>query len=217
MDTVFFILELVGVVAFALSGAMLAIQNEMDIFGVCVIGAITAVGGGIIRDVLLGITPPTALVNCIPILISILVSIAVFLPFSQKFLRRKSNKVYDTIMLIADSIGLGIFTVMGVNICFSVLSHPPLFLCICLGVVTGVGGGVLRDMMVQHKPYIFVKHFYACAAIIGATLSAILRSYIDEFFATLIGFIIIVSLRLLAARFRWKLPKYSCFFEKRLK
>ena len=92
MDTVFFILELVGVVAFALSGAMLAIQNEMDIFGVCVIGAITAVGGGIIRDVLLGITPPTALVNCIPILISILVSIAVFLPFSQKFLRRKSNK-----------------------------------------------------------------------------------------------------------------------------
>ena len=213
MDTVFWILELVGVVAFALSGAMLAIQNEMDIFGVCVLGSITAVGGGIIRDVLLGITPPTVLVDCTSVFIAIFVSIVVFLPFNQKLLRRKSHKIYDTIMLIADSIGLGIFTIMGVNVSFSVLSHPSLFMSVCLGVITGVGGGVVRDMIVQHKPYIFVKHFYACAAIIGAAISAILRSYTDELYATFIGFGVILTLRLLAAKFRWKLPKYSSFFE----
>ena len=118
-------------------------------------------------------------------------------------------------MLVVDSIGLGIFTVMGVNLRFSELGTPSLLMSIFLGVISGVGGGVIRDIMVQHKPYIFIKHFYACAAIIGAASCAILRSYVGEFYATVIGFCMIFTLRLLAAKFHWKLPKYSCsFFEK---
>ena len=218
MDTVFNILELIGVISFALSGAMLAIQNEMDILGVCVLGSVTAVGGGITRDLLLGINPPAAFTDYTDVLIAILVSIFIFLPFNQKLLRRKSHKAYDTVMLVADSIGLGIFTVMGVNLSFSKPDAPSLFMSIFLGVITGVGGGVLRDIMAQQKPYIFVKHFYACAAMIGAALCAVLRSYIGEFYATIVGFCIIFALRLLAAKFRWKLPKYErSFFEKQSK
>ncbi|MBQ8213691.1 MAG: TRIC cation channel family protein [Clostridia bacterium] len=209
MDSVFFVFEMIGVIAFALSGAMLAIQNEMDILGVCVLGATTATGGGIMRDVLLGVTPPSALTDPIAILVSVAVSIAVFLPFIQKLLRGRSHIIYDRLMLIADSIGLGIFTVMGVNVSFLRLEAPSAFICVFLGVMSGVGGGVLRDIMSKNKPYIFVKHFYACAAIVGALLCTVLRPYIGELSSSLVGFSVIFLLSMLAVRFHWQLPKYS--------
>lgn len=209
MDTVFFLFELIGVIAFAFSGAMLAIQKEMDILGVCVMGATTAVGGGIMRDVMLGITPPTSLANPLHVFVAIGVSLVAFLPFFQKFLRNKSHKAYDAFMLIADSLGLGIFTVMGVNLALKTVEHPSIFICTFLGVITGVGGGVLRDILSKSKPYIFVKHFYACAAIFGAIICTALHPHVGELPATIIGLSVIFTLRLLAAKYRWKLPKYS--------
>ena len=208
MDIVFFVFEIIGIISFALSGAMLAIRKEMDVLGVCVMGAVTAVGGGITRDLLLGITPPTFLTDPTATLVAICTSILIFLPFSQRFLKKTSQRVYDTLMLVADSIGLGIFTVMGVNICLQNAESPTLFMCVFLGVITGVGGGVLRDILSQSKPYIFVKHFYATASLIGALLYALLHPVLRELPATLLSFGVIVTLRLLAAKFRWKLPKY---------
>ena len=209
MDSVFFVFEMIGVVAFALSGAMWAIRQEMDVLGVCVLGATTAVGGGIVRDLMLGITPPTMLVNPTAALIAIGVSILVFLPFMQRLLRGGSNHIYERLMLLADSIGLAVFTVMGVTVGFANLDNPTVFACTFLGVLTGVGGGVMRDVMSRSKPYIFVKHFYACAAIIGALICTILHPLTGEFWSTLIGFAVILTLRLLAATLRWKLPKYT--------
>ena len=208
MDSVFFIFEMIGVVAFALSGAMWAIRQEMDVLGVCVLGATTAVGGGIVRDLMLGITPPTMLVNPTAALIAVSVSILVFLPVSQRILSGRS-RIYEQSMLLADSIGLAVFTVMGVNVGFVNLDSPSIFACTFLGVLTGVGGGVMRDVMSRSKPYIFVKHFYACAAIIGAIVCAILNRFAGELLATVIGFVLILTLRLLAATLRWKLPKYK--------
>lgn len=207
MDSVLSVLEIIGVVAFALSGAMIAIKSEMDIFGVCVLGVTTAVGGGIIRDLLLGIAPPSMLLNPLAALIAVCVSVFVFLPFVQRFFHSGKHKLYDRLVLIADSIGLGVFTVMGVNICYSSYETPTLFMSVFLGVITGVGGGVLRDVMSKNKPYIFVKHFYACASIAGALACAILRTYVNELIATVAGMLLVVSLRLLAATLHWKLPK----------
>ena len=98
MDIVITIFEWIGLISFALSGAMLAIQKEMDILGVCVLGAVTATGGGIMRDLILGITPPANLANPFPVLLAVGVSIIIFLPFFQKFLSGKPHVIYEKFM-----------------------------------------------------------------------------------------------------------------------
>lgn len=211
MNTAIFIFEIIGTIAFALSGALVALRAKMDIFGTCVLGMTTAVGGGIIRDLMLCVTPPKALVNPTHALIAIGVSALTFLPFVQKFLTRNKSKAYEISLLIADSLGLGIFTVIGVNAGYNALVTTNIFLSVFLGVITGVGGGVLRDVMAKSTPKIFVKHFYACAAISGALVCALLRSLCGEFWSSVIGAVVVITLRLLAAKFRWTLPrpKYS--------
>lgn len=206
MDTVFFVFELIGVVAFALSGAMRAMKCEMDIFGVCVLAVTTALGGGFLRDCLIGNTPPVNLLNPFPALLAISVAIFAFLPFMRRLLFH-TTKAHELLMLVADSIGLGVFTVTGVSICFSHFETPQLFMTAFLGVITGVGGGVLRDVMSRRAPYIFVKHFYASAALIGAIVCAILFPIVGQLAAMVAGIVLIVSLRFLAAIFHWHLPK----------
>lgn len=206
MDTVFFVFELIGVVAFALSGAMRAMKCDMDIFGVCVLAVTTALGGGFMRDCLIGNTPPVNLLNPFPASLAIGVAILAFLPFMRKLLFH-TTKAHELLMLVADSIGLGVFTVTGVSICFSHFEAPQLFMTAFLGVITGVGGGVLRDVMSRRTPYIFVKHFYASASLIGAAVTALLFPLIGQLLAMVVGIVLIVSLRFLAAAFHWHLPK----------
>lgn len=207
MNSVFFILELIGTVAFSLSGALTAMKRNMDIFGTCVLGMTTAVGGGIIRDLMLGVTPPTALYEPVHSLLALAVAACTFLPFMQRFLSLNKSRVYEALSLGADSLGLGIFTVIGVNAGFAALATPNVFLSVFLGVITGVGGGVLRDVMAGQTPRIFVKHVYASAALVGALLCALLRGVCGELWASVIGTVVILVLRLLAATFHWKLPK----------
>lgn len=206
MDTVFFVFELVGVVAFALSGAMRAMKCDMDIFGVCVLAVTTALGGGFLRDCLIGNTPPVNLLNPLPALVAIGVAIFAFLPFMQRILFH-TTKAHELPMLIADSLGLGVFTVTGVSICFTHFSEPQLFMTVFLGAITGVGGGVLRDVLSGRTPYIFVKHFYASASLIGALVCALCFPYTGELIAMVIGIFVVVSLRFLAAALHWQLPK----------
>jgi uncharacterized membrane protein YeiH len=206
MDTVFFVFELIGVVAFALSGAMRAMKCDMDVFGVCVLAVTTALGGGFMRDCLIGNTPPINLLNPFPATLSIAIAIFAFLPFMRRLLFH-TTKAHELLMLIADSIGLGVFTVTGVSICFSHFEAPQLFMTVFLGAITGVGGGVLRDVLSRRTPYIFVKHFYASASIIGAAVSALLFPYVGQLIAMIIGIVLIVSLRFMDAAFHWHLPK----------
>ncbi len=202
---VIFIIELIGTVAFAWSGAMTGIKKGMDIFGVSILGLVTAVGGGVIRDLILGITPPTTFTNPVYALTAIAVAMIAFLPFIRRFLLRH-QRAYERSVLVMDSLGLGIFTAVGVNVA-NMNADFNFFLFLFVGVITGVGGGVLRDVMSKHRPYIFVKHFYACASIIGAVVTIILVRYIGNMTAMLIGGAVVVILRLLAAHFRWSLPK----------
>ena len=207
MDSIFFVFEIIGVVAFSLSGALTAMKKEMDIFGACVLGMTTAIGGGIIRDLILGVTPPAAFVNPLQAVLGLAIPALTYLPFIQKFFARNKHKVQALSLMIADSVGLGVFTVVGVNACFNTLPNPNAFTAIFLGVITGVGGGVLRDVFSMNLPKIFVKHFYACASIAGAIVAFILRLWFDALTASIAGAIVVISLRFLASFLRWNLPK----------
>lgn len=206
METLVFILEIIGTIAFAASGAMVGINKKMDIFGVCILGLTVAVGGGVIRDLILGNTPPNTFRNPVYAAIAVSVSIIVFIPQIRSLLQ-KSQKVYDMSMLIMDSIGLGVFTVVGVQVSKSVTYDASTFLTVFVGVLTGVGGGILRDLFADDMPYIFVKHIYACASLLGALLCALLWNLLGSAAAMLIGCTAVIVLRLLAAHYRWSLPK----------
>ena len=203
--TLFVAFEILGTIAFAVSGAVVAISKKMDIFGVAILGMTTAVGGGILRDLILGITPPAAFQSPGYALTSIAVSMLVFLPPVRRLLHW-NEKLYDTALLLFDAIGLGIFTVIGVQTAYIATGELNAFLAIFVGVVTGCGGGVLRYVFAGSPPYIFVKHFYATAALLGAVACLLLWN-IGQMPAMLIGAAVTLTLRLLAAHYRWSLPK----------
>ena len=178
-ETVLFILEIIGTAVFAASGALAGLQRQLDAFGVVILGVCTACGGGVIRDLTLGITPPVMFCQPVYALVAMGVSALVFLPAVRHLLAVES-RAYELIMLWLDSIGLGLFT--------------------------GVGGGVLRDVLSNQKPYIFVKHFYACPTLIGALLCALCWQHLGDIPSMLLGAAVILVLRLCAAHFRWGLP-----------
>ena len=200
------ILEIIGTVAFAVSGAMTGLSKKMDIFGVVILGLTTAVGGGMIRDLVLGLTPPAMFTNPIYAAVAAVVSVIVFLPAVRRWLTAY-GRVREILMLVMDSLGLGVFTVVGIQRAYTATEHRGLFLLVFVGVVSGVGGGLLRDVMAGQTPYIFVKHVYASASIIGAILCAALWAPLGATMAMILGASVILTIRLLAAHYHWSLPK----------
>ena len=174
--------------------------------GVIVLGVVTAVGGGIIRDLLLGITPPLAFRDPLAVMVAIAVSVILFIPKIRHLLMH-NQRVFDTSLLIMDSVGLGIFTVMGIWNALDFSPERSTFLLIFVGVITGVGGGVLRDVLAGNTPYIFVKHVYACASLLGAVICTLLWRVVPSYAAMLTGVLTVLILRLLSAYFRWNLPR----------
>lgn len=212
MDEFIFILELIGTVAFASSGAMIAIEKKMDIFGVNVLGATTAVGGGIMRDIILGLTPPGAFSHPVYVLVAALTSTILFVIAYAKttaFESRVKTDYYDKLMFWCDTAGLGIFTVVGIQAAVRAVGGENVFFFVFIGTLTGVGGGVLRDIMAGETPYILVKHIYACAAIAGGIVCVVGRTAFGEAYGTILGLAATVLLRFLAAHFRWNLMRVS--------
>ncbi len=208
MDTFIFVLEIIGTVAFASSGAMTAIEKKMDIFGVNILGTTTAVGGGMMRDIILGVTPPAAFSQPVYILFSILTSTLLFaiVYTNPEILHsRIKSRYYDKIMLWCDTAGLGIFTVVGIQTASKILPQDNPFFFVFIGVLTGVGGGVLRDIMAGETPYILVREIYASAAIAGGITCVVCGSTMGEATATVLGLIVTVVIRSLAAYFHWNL------------
>lgn len=206
MTPYFFTLEIIGTIAFAISGALVALKKEMDLFGVCILGIITACGGGLLRDLFLGTLPPTLFKEPVFALTATGVSLLIFLSFVRKILNYK-EKIYEVILLISDSLGLGIFTAAGVSASIHAGYGDSLFFCVFLGSITGVGGGLIRDIMAGDPPYIFIKHIYACASLIGAILCALLFRVLGSSGAMLVCVASVFIIRILAAHFHWSLPK----------
>lgn len=206
METFLLVLELIGVMAFAVSGAMTGIRKQMDVFGVCIMGVIVACGGGVFRDILLGSVPPAMFRQPIYALAALVTSLLIFLPAVHRHFAHV-EEVYRLVMLVADAIGLGVFTAVGVDAAMESGYGNNWFFAMFLGVITGVGGGVLRDLLAGETPYIFTKHIYACASLTGAILNASLQRLIGEGWAVTICVVTVIIIRLLAAHFRWSLPR----------
>ena len=193
MDIFILILELIGAAAFAVSGTLTGIRKNMDIFGVCILGVTVAVA-----------TPPAMFQNPIYAITAIAACFIIFIPSVRGFVSRSS-----ILMLVTDSIGLGIFTVSGAMRAFETTADAGLFLPVFVGVVTGVGGGLIKDIMAGNTPDIFVKHIYATASIAGAVLFCILRAFAGRYISMLAATGFIIAVRLLASHFEWSLPKLS--------
>lgn len=206
---IIFILEIVGTIAFASSGAMVGIRKNMDVFGVAVLGIVTAVGGGCIRDLILGIHPPKMFHNFSYVGVAIATSLLIFVLMYKKreLLEGRFIEEYEQIMNTFDAIGLGVFTVMGIQTTVTVFDDSNIFLLIFVGVITSVGGGMLRDVLTGTMPFVLVKHVYASASLVGAILYVVLRCRINDVVAMVIGMLIVIVIRILAAKYRWNLPR----------
>ena len=204
-------LEIIGTIAFAASGAMVGLSKKMDIFGITVLGIVTSVGGGVIRDIVLGLTPPATFQNPVYALVAIFVSFIIFIPSVRRFLSKNQN-IFEKTMRIMDSVGLGVFTAVGIEVA-CLAGHKSVFLLIFVGMITGIGGGVLRDVLSGNTPYIFIKHFYASASLIGTIVFIVLWNISGQSSAVVSCAFVVTALRLLAAKYHWSLPKAKEDFE----
>ena len=201
-----FFVEAVGTIAFASSGAMVAIKKQLDLLGVIVLGVTTAVGGGMLRDIIIGNVPPNLFKDPVYVLLAFITVMILVVRCNQKILASRSIEMYEKVMNIFDAVGLGAFTVVGIDTAVLAGYGRYHFLIIFLGVITGVGGGLLRDIMAGETPYILKKHVYACASITGAVLYAYLQDYMNNDAAMLIGAGSVILIRILATRYCWDLP-----------
>ena len=206
MDLFILTVELIGTMAFAASGALTGIKKNMDIFGVCILALTTAVGGGVIRDLILGSTPPATFRDPVYATVAIVTALVLFLPRVRRLLMW-DQALFDLSLFLMDTAGLAIFTVMGIRVAYAHVPQATLFLLAFVGVVTGVGGGVLRDIMAGDTPYIFVKHIYACASLVGALACGLAWHHLGEMGSMLLGGGLVVLIRCLSAHYRWNLPR----------
>jgi len=194
-----YILDLFGTMAFAVTGAFKAIENKSDIVGVLLLATITGVAGGVIRDVVMG-QFPNALSDPAYVAITVTSGIAIF--FLYTHLKKHWN-----LFLKFDAIGLGVFSIIGATFAYNLVGLN--FLAITLaGVLTAVGGGILRDVFVTQVPIVFVKEFYVSASFIGILVFYFMLYFGGELYsATIVGLTITTTLRLIAMKYNWNLPK----------
>ena len=208
MSFFFAFAELVGTIAFALSGAMKAAQKGLDVFGVCFLALFTALGGGVIRDLILNRTPPRLFESEGYILVAIGAALLAFF-LVRRFHRKPDFGIWgERLFNLCDAVGLGIFSVIGTQSAAAAGLGDKVFLSIFLGMTTGVGGGMLRDMMCCEIPAVLRKHIYAVAAICGSLVYYLLaRAGVWDALATSVGVAVVVALRMLARDYQWNLPK----------
>ena len=205
MYTFIRVIEIIGTIAFALSGVVIGMRKNLDLFGDLILGIVTAVGGGILRDLMIGRVPPSCFRDPIYIIIAICASLVFCLPFISGTLL-KSEKLYEWGLFAMDTVGLAIFTIVGIRTGIQVSENFSYLLLVTVGVLTGTGGGVLRDVLAGDTPYIFKKHVYATASLVGAVCYLLLYSRVNEFIALPTAMLVIIAIRTLAAVFKWNLP-----------
>ncbi|WP_407637185.1 trimeric intracellular cation channel family protein [Candidatus Nitrososphaera gargensis] len=192
-------LDLFGTMAFAVTGAFKAIEHKSDIVGVIILATITGVAGGVMRDLLFGRIPPTAIVNPLYLIITVATGVVMF------FLYRALKKHWN-LFLKFDAIGLGVFTVIGATVAYNLFGLNFLAM-VFAGLFTAIGGGILRDVFVNEVPIVFIKELYASASFIGIVMFfGLLAAGADLNVAAIPSIIAATSLRLLAMRYNWNLP-----------
>ena len=202
----FNVLDLLGTSAFAISGALAAMNRRLDLFGIFIIAFVTAIGGGTIRDILIDNTPVTWMENTIYIyLIGVVTIIAII--FRTQLDRLKKS------LFLFDSIGLGIFTITGVELGIQNDLNP--IICITLGAMTGTFGGVIRDILCNEIPVIFRKEIYATASIMGGLAFILLHELsLNQDVIYIVTSLTVILMRLMAVKFKISLPSFYLSEEK---
>ena len=202
LHSLYYFLDLAGTFAFAISGATAAKQRGLDLFGICAIAFIVACGGGIIRDICIGAIPPAGLTNWQYLVAAIVAAGLTAGTFS--FVQRLSQPV-----LLFDAVGLSLFAVTGAQKALAYGHNGQV--AVLLGITTAVGGGVLRDVLLNRIPVILEKEIYASAALVGALIVVLGNhlKWISSDWVSIIALIICFTLRILALHYHWNLPTSS--------
>jgi uncharacterized membrane protein YeiH len=194
------ILDLFGTMAFAVTGAFKAIEHKSDIVGIIILSTITGVAGGVIRDIIFGKFPPTVVINPLYLVVTVVTGIVIFILYP-------SIKIHWNLFLKFDAVGLGVFTIIGASIAYNIFGLNFLTMAFA-GVLTAVGGGILRDVFVNEVPLVFVKELYASTSFIGVIiLFVMLVMGINLYSATIPSILAVTSIRLLAMKYNWNLPR----------
>lgn len=194
------ILDLFGTMAFAVTGAFKAVEHKSDIVGVLILSTITGVAGGVIRDIIFGKFPPTAVINPLYIIITISTGVVIFLLYPIL-------KTHWNLFLKFDAVGLGVFTVIGSAFAYNIFGLNFLTMSFA-GVLTAIGGGILRDALVNEIPLVFTKELYASASFIGIVILFVMLSInINLSLASIPTIVVVTSIRLIAMKFNWNLPR----------
>jgi uncharacterized membrane protein YeiH len=198
MEKIYLTVDILGTVAFAISGVLVAMEKRLDLFGVGIIALVTAIGGGTLRDMLIGNTPVTWTTTPMYMYI-ILGTVIVTILFQSRL------KYLRTSLFLFDTIGIGFYTMIGINKGMEAGLEP--LICITLGTITASFGGVLRDILCNEIPVIFRKEIYATACILGGVGYFLLRQTpLPEGYAYLLGVVIVIGIRLAAVRYHITLP-----------
>ncbi len=201
------VIDILGTFAFAVSGASLAMNKRLDAFGVLVLSFVTAIGGGTLRDILIGNLPVGWLKNETATVVIFISAIATL------FFQRRIEKLPITLFLF-DAMGLGLFTMVGIEMAMA--KGFSVGICIALGTITACFGGVIRDVLLNQVPLVFRREIYAMACVAGGLLYFLLRELqLESYFTRMICIVVIVVIRVLAVRYKWSLPQlYSIKGEK---
>jgi len=194
----YFAIDILGTIAFAISGVLVAMEKKLDLFGVFIIAFVTAVGGGTLRDMLIGNTPVGWMQNSTYVFV--ILGTVIFAILFRNYLKyfRKSLFLFDTI-------GIGLYTMVGIEKGLEVGLIP--IMCIALGTMTASFGGVIRDILCNEIPVIFRKEIYATACILGGVGYFLIRKLpIENTYAYIAAIVIVIGIRLLAVRFKIALP-----------
>jgi uncharacterized membrane protein YeiH len=194
------VLDLFGTMAFAVTGAFKAIEHKSDIVGIIILATITGIAGGVLRDIIFGRIPPVAVANPLYLIITVATGVALF------FLYRALKKHWN-LFLKFDAIGLGVFTIIGATIAYNLMGLNFLAMAFA-GVLTAVGGGILRDVFVNEIPIVFVKELYASASFVGVVIFfGLLAAGVDLNVAAIPSIVAVTGLRLIAMKYNWNLPR----------
>lgn len=215
LDAILLVIEVLGIISFSISGSLVSIDREMDLFGVIFLAIATSFGGGIMRDLIIGNIPPLFFGELIPFVgVSALTALLVFTLaylFKGWYTRHEARIVL--INNYIDAVGLGAFAVSGVKICLAICEGGGAFLAISMGVISAVGGGMIRDVCLGDVPFVLRKRIYALAAIVGAMLYYLIGVVIftDGVVGDVVGSVVsvasVVLIRVLATHFEWNLPR----------
>lgn len=195
-----FIIDILGTIAFAISGAFLAMEKKLDPFGVLVLSFVTAIGGGTLRDTLIGNLPVSWLTNSTATIV--IFCSAIVTMFFGRYIKQLT-----TTLFLFDALGLGLFTMVGIKL--GMQKDFSIGVCIALGTITACFGGVVRDVLLNNIPLLFRKEIYALACIAGGLFYFFIRElHVEKDTATVISILVIFFIRVLAFRYKISLPQF---------